>query len=86
MRVRILGYYIDWTNEAFEVLEQNSLKREKDLSMERVEKFENYSDIRIDVDSLISNSRFQTITPAEITKMVFHNERTRLLPFCEEVY
>lgn len=37
MRVRILGYYIDWTNEAFEVLEQNSLKREKDLSMERVE-------------------------------------------------
>jgi hypothetical protein len=29
------------------------LKREKDLSMERVEKFENYSGIRIDVDSLI---------------------------------
>ena len=84
MRVRILGYYIDWTNEVFEVLEQNSLKREKDLSMERVEKFENYSGIRIDVDSLISNSRFQTITPTEITKMVFHNERTRLLPFVKK--
>lgn len=38
MRVRILGYYIDWTNEVFEVLEQNSLKREKELSIERVEK------------------------------------------------
>lgn len=84
MRVRILGYYIDWTNEVFEVLEQNSLMREKNLSMERVKKFENYSGIRIDVDSLISNSRFQTITPAEITKMVFHNERTRLLPFVKK--
>lgn len=84
MRVRILGYYIDWTNEVFEVLEQNSLKREKELSMERVQKFENYSGIRIDVNSLISNSRFQTITPNEITKMVFHNERTRLLPFVKK--
>lgn len=84
MRVRILGYYIDWTNGVFEKLEQNSLMREKELSMERVKKFENYSGIRIDVDSLISNSRFQTITPGEITKMVFHNERTRLLPFVKK--
>lgn len=84
MRVRILGYYIDWTNEVFEVLEQNSLKREKELSIERVEKFENFSGIRIDVDSLMSNSRFQTITPTEITKMVFHNERTRSLPFVKK--
>ena len=84
IRVRVLGYYIDWTNEVFEVLEQNSLKREKDLSIERVEKFENFSGIRIDVDSLMSNSRFQTITPTEITKMVFHNERTRSLPFVKK--
>ena len=81
MRVRVLGYYIDWNNEVFEALEQNSLMREKNLSIERVKKFENYSGIRIDVDSLISNSRFQTITANEITKMVFHNERTRMLPF-----
>lgn len=84
MRLRVLGYYIDWKHEVFGQLEQDSLMREKELSIQRVQKFEEYSGIRIDVDSLISNSRFQTITPTDITKMVFHNERTRSLHFVKK--
>ena len=42
-RLRILGYYIDWNQEIFNVLEQESLRREKEMSIERVKKFEQYS-------------------------------------------
>lgn len=83
-RIRILGYYIDWDNEIFDILERSSLKREKEISIARVKKFEQYSGIEIDVDSLISNSRFQTITARDITRMVFNNERTRSLPFVQK--
>lgn len=83
-RLRVLGYYIDWNNEIFDILERASLKREKEISMQRVEKFEEFSGIQIDVDSLISNSRFQTITARDITRMVFNNERTRTLPFVQK--
>lgn len=80
-RLRLLGYYIDWTNEAFDVLERESLTREKEMSLQRVRLFEDYSGIHIDVDSLMNNSRFQTITPDDITQMIFNNERVRNLPF-----
>jgi hypothetical protein len=83
VRLRVLGYYIDWNNEIFDVLERSSLKREKDISMERVKKFQELTGINIDVDSLISNSRFQTITAKDITRMVFNNERTRSMPFVQ---
>ena len=83
-RIRVLGYYIDWTNDVFEILERDSLKREKELSMIRVKKFEDYTGIRIDAVSLMANSRFQTITPNEITRMVFNNERTRSLPLIQK--
>ncbi len=84
VRLRVLGYYIDWNNEIFDVLERNSLKREKDISMQRVQKFEEFSGVEIDVDSLIRNSRFQTITARDITRMVFNNARTRQLPLVEK--
>lgn len=83
-RVRVLGYYIDWGNEIFNQVERMSLTREKQVSIERVKKFESYSGIAIDVDSLMSNSRFQTITASDITSMVFHNERVRQLPFVKK--
>lgn len=83
-RVRILGYYIDWNQEIFNVLEQESLKREKEISIARVKKFEKYSHIEIDIDSLMSKSRFQTITAEQITDMVFHNAKTRALPFVQK--
>ena len=55
--------------------------REKECSIQRVKKFEEFSGISIDVDSIISNSRFQTITVTDITKMVFNNERVRSMSF-----
>ncbi len=84
IRVRVLGYYIDWTNEIFDRIERESLKREKDISLLRVKKFEKFSGIGIDVDSLISTSRFQTITASDITNMVFNNERARSLPIVKK--
>lgn len=84
MRVRVLGYYIDWANPIFETIERDSLKREKDSSLLRVKKFEEYTGVAIDVESLISNSRFQTITASDITSMVFNNERVRALPFVKK--
>ena len=56
-----------------------SVKR--NARIQRVKKFEEFSGISIDVDSIISNSRFQTITATDITKMVFNNERVRSMSF-----
>lgn len=83
-RVRLLGYYIDWENEIFDLIERESLQREKSVSLERAKKFEEYSGIRIDVDSLMSNSRFQVITARDITRMVFNNKRVRELSFVKK--
>ena len=73
----MLGYYIDWTKDIFDDMERESLRREKDLSIERVKKFEAYSGLTIDVDSIMEGSRFQTITPTDITNMVFNNAKAR---------
>lgn len=80
-RIRILGYYIDWTNPVFDALERDSLKREKDASMVRARLFQETTGIQIDIRSLLESSRFQVITGKDITRMVFHNEETRQLPF-----
>ena len=77
--VRVLGYYIDWDNKIFDALEQESLKREKQASIERVKKFEDFTGIGIDLDAFMSKSRFQTITADQITRMVFKNRQTREL-------
>ncbi len=78
-RVRILGYYIDWTNPVFDEVEKNSLKREKEASLKRAQAFEKLMNIRIDLDSILSKSRFQILTGADLTNMVFRNPRTRQL-------
>lgn len=83
-RIRILGYYIDWNQEIFNILEQESLRREKEMSIERVKKFEKYTGIVIDLDSLMTNSRFQTITAQQITEMVFRNHQTKNLSFVKK--
>lgn len=84
-RVRILGYYIDWNDPVFDAIEKNSLRREKEASLERARLFEKYMNIRIDLDSILSRSRFQTITPKDLTSMVFRNEKTRQLPKVQDV-
>ncbi len=78
-RVRILGYYIDWNNPLFDQIEKDSLKREKEASLKRAQAFEKVLNIRIDLESILSKSRFQIMTPTDLTNMVFRNERTRQL-------
>lgn len=82
-RVRILAYYIDWQSSIFEVIEREAIKRDKQMSLERVEKFERYAGIRIDTDSLMASARYQTITKEDITRMVFNNQRVRQMPFAK---
>lgn len=84
IRVRVLGYYIDWNKDIFESIEAESLRREKAISLERVRLFEDYCGIEIDTESLLSKSRFQTITPYDITTMVFNNRRVRELSFVKK--
>ncbi|MBP3870376.1 MAG: PHP domain-containing protein [Faecalicoccus sp.] len=84
IRIRVLGYYIDWNSEIFYDLEKESLTREKELSLQRVEKFEEYSGLKIDVEAIMSNSRFQTITDMDITEMAFDNEQVRNLPLIKK--
>ena len=75
--IRVLGYYIDWENQIFDILEQGALKRDKQASIERVDKFEKFTGIGIDIDSFMFKSRFQIMTAKEITDMVFKNPQTR---------
>lgn len=82
-RVRVLGYYIDWNKPVFDKIERDSLKREKEASIERVKSFEKLMGLRVDIDSILSRSRFQTITPNDLTYMVFHNAKTRKLPLIQ---
>lgn len=83
-RVRILGYYIDWKDPFYNEIEQISLTREKEASLERARKFMEATKIRINLDAIMNQSRFQILTPQDLTTMVFENERTRQRPFVQE--
>lgn len=79
-RVRILGYYIDWTDPFFDEIERLSLTREKNVSMERIRCFEKAAGLKVDSDALLSNSRFKLLPPKELTNLVFDNPQARKLP------
>ncbi len=79
-RVRILGYYINWNDPFFDTIERLSLKREKDVSLDRVEAFEKCTGLKVDTDDLLTNSRFQILTPKELTRLVFDTPQARELP------
>ncbi len=79
-RVRILGYYINWNDPFFDTIERLSLKREKDVSLARVEAFEKCTGLKVDTDDLLTNSRFQILTPKELTRLVFDTPEARELP------
>ncbi len=84
IRVRVLGYYIDWTNSIFDAIEKESLQREKKMSIQRVELFEKYTGISVDVDSLLNKSRFLTISGQKLTAMLFNNKQGRQLPLVKQ--
>lgn len=72
--LRILGYHIDYNSDIFATLENESLKREKAASLKRVELFENFTGIKINVAALMEKNRFQKVTGEMIARQVLHNQ------------
>lgn len=83
-RVRILGYYIDWNDPFFDGIERLSLKREKDLSLARIEAFERLAGLKVDTDTLLANSRFKILTPKQLVNLVFDTPQARQLPLVKK--
>lgn len=73
INLRILGYGIDHTSEIFAHLENESLGREKDASLRRVQLFEQHTGIKVDLEALLKKNRFQKISGAMIAYQVLHN-------------
>lgn len=68
--LRILGYFINTSSEIFAHLENESLKREKTASMQRVRLFEQETGIQLHVEAMIEKDRFQKITGEMIAHRV----------------
>lgn len=78
--MHMLGYYIDYKSEMFAKIENQNLKRERDASMKRVMNFEEYTGMKIDVDALLANNRFQTIAGEQIAEQAMNNPKYRNNP------
>ena len=72
--VRILGYHIDYNHDIFATLENESLKRAKAASLKRVELFENFTGIKINIAALMEKNRFQKVSGEMIARQVLHNQ------------
>ncbi len=83
-RVRILGYYINWKLDEFVLMENASLERERNVSDQRIALFEKALGIRINLEALMTNSRFKIVRPHELTNLVFDTQATRQLPILKE--
>lgn len=73
-RVRMLGYFIDYNNEIFVMVENKGLVAEKNAGIERVHKFEQLLGMNIDVNYLLENNRFQKIPGEMIANYVLHHK------------
>lgn len=74
VHLRVLGYFINFSSDIFAHLENESLKREKNASLRRVEAFEHFSGIQVNVEALLSKNRFQKISGEMIAAQVLNNE------------
>lgn len=83
--VRILGYYINWNDPFFDAIERLSLKREKDVSLARIQAFEKATGIKVDTDAILARSRFKILKPRELTDLVFETPGARQVP-CVKSY
>lgn len=72
--LRVLGYFINSSSDIFAHLENESLKREKNASLRRVEAFQHHTGIRVDVDALLENNRFQRINGEMIAEHLLDHE------------
>lgn len=81
--LRVLGYFINTSSEIFAHLENESLKREKAASLQRVQLFEQHTDIRLNVEAMIENDRFQKITGDIIAHRVLDDPAFRNHPLLQ---
>lgn len=82
-RVRVLGYFIDFPHELFNHIENDSLLHEKQASIERVRKFENIIGMKVPVERLLENNRFQRIPGEMIAEYVLNHPEYRQSPILQ---
>lgn len=82
-RVRVLGYFVDFPHELFNQIENDSLLHEKQASIERVRKFENIIGMKVPVERLLENNRFQRIPGEMIAEYVLSNPEYRQSPLLQ---
>ncbi|MFV0380977.1 MAG: RDD family protein [Breznakia sp.] len=81
--LRLLGYFIDSSDPRFTSIEHESLAKEKAVSARRIELFEKFSGIHVDVDSLMRFSRFQVVSPETIARQVLTNVKYEKEPLLQ---
>lgn len=82
-RVRILGYFIDYTNELYTHIENDSLVHEKQASIKRVGRFEELLGVHIPLEPLLEKNRFQKIPGEMIAKYVLEHEEYEHVPLLQ---
>lgn len=70
----LLGYGINYKDERYIQLENFNLKQERKASLIRVNKFEQFSGLRIDVDALLAMNNTGIITGEMIAEQCLFNE------------
>lgn len=81
--LHMLGYFIDYKHEVFNKIENDNVAREKEASMKRVENWERYSGMKVDVEALLKNNRFQTIPGEMIGEQMLNNPKYRNSPLLQ---
>lgn len=83
VELRVLGYFIDSTSDIFVHLENESLKREKNASLRRVDAFRKHTGILVDVKELLENNRFQRISGEMIAQYLLKHDEYHDHPLLE---
>ncbi|MEF9919809.1 MAG: RDD family protein [Erysipelotrichaceae bacterium] len=71
--LHLLGYNIDFKSDLYNKIENDNLTKEKDASLKRVTLWEEYSGMKLDIDALLKNNRFQTIPGEMIGEQLMNN-------------
>lgn len=81
--LRILGYFIDYSNDIYKHIENEALKREKEASLRRVERFKEFTNLDVDMDALVEKNRFLKISEEMIVRQVLQNPDYLLEPILQ---
>ncbi len=72
--IRLLGYGIEGNDDRFLRLENENLAKEKATSLQRIALLEKHLNIKVDVDYLLSKSRFHVVSQEELARYVLSEE------------